>query len=105
MSTLDDRAQALLAVPSLEGLSYALRNLPALYPKFKWHYPLPSCCGWGLAEHIWGRAGEDLVFSLPYDIGRRILCEAGKARDIASRNVRPKHIADDIDSYLETGTI
>lgn len=56
MSSMPDRVRELLAAPSLEALSYALRHpevWPEKYSEAGWHFPSCARCAMGLAHALW----------------------------------------------------
>jgi hypothetical protein len=108
MSTLDDRTTELLARPSLEGLSFALRNLKSVLPKWCWRFGSWNSCAVGVAHALWPGAirrcrGKDAeaAFGLTYNEAGRIFC----ARHVPPlraifRGVAPSEVAAGIDMLL-----
>ncbi|MDE2101599.1 MAG: hypothetical protein KGL39_30415 [Patescibacteria group bacterium] len=108
MSTPSDRTAALLATPSLEALSYALRH-PETWPKgFVWSYMLCPSCAMGLSAKLWKRAegwdDESLALMLKMDeeTATRIFYGVSDSLKIPMKNVTTDHVADAIDAYLNT---
>ena len=114
MTTLPSLRTALLAEPSLAGLSYALRHLDEVAPGFPWHYGHCETCAIGLATVLWEEIFDDLTsymagtFRIPFRDAYRIFVKlAGDDpaqqswKDRASF-IRPEHVADAIDRYLAT---
>lgn len=103
MSTIDDKAAALLERPSLEGLSYALRH-PEIWPKgFEWNYDHCCTCAMGLAGNLWGQirapCTDEMCKTMPLT--------RTEARDIFTRLalyvdgvIASEHVADAIDALL-----
>jgi len=99
MSTPADRTAALLATPSLAGLSYALRHLKEVRPKWRWHYDDCTTCAMGLAYSLWPEIGGCFpghmmrAFDMPMVAAWNIFCNA-------TPGARRAAVADRIDTYL-----
>ena len=104
MSRLDDRTAALLATPSLAGLSYLLTHPEAQPEGFEFEFERCARCGMGLAFQVWGHGNEPTN-------GERWLRWAADLFDIStddalllfyntSHYVTPQRLAARIDAYL-----
>lgn len=110
MSNLTDRTTALLDKPSLEGLSYALRNLATVAPKHKWLYRDHCHCAMGLAHELWPSAFDVKDYVRTKDMVQVFGMDALAAAEIfiscrnkiATRSVTPADVASAIDAYLAT---
>jgi hypothetical protein len=98
-----DAEREFLREPSLEGLSYLLRNLSRLRPDWKWNFEKENSCAYGLFYDQWPTE-EEKFFSGPCGMGfwssLNIFFGWG-IRHMPNRHVRPYHIAYLIDKYLE----
>lgn len=106
MSTIDDKAAALLERPSLEGLAYALRHREVWPKGFGWSYLECNHCAMGLACQLWREVSIPTLGYVkdPLDIeqedAERLFIGLGRAINIPMRNVTPEHVADAIDALL-----
>jgi hypothetical protein len=114
MSSLDDRVKALLAKPSLEGVSYILRNRELWPEKFKWSFSKECTCAIGLSNKIWcislsiknDTYLNDFTNAFYQKIKYQIDCENFlnifcRSETYNILRITPVHVADAIDAYLE----
>jgi hypothetical protein len=107
MSTLDDRATALLAKPSVEGLIYALRH-PETWPEgFEWYFNNFRTCAMGLAYRLWRvirvlgpLAVADAIGMDDIAADEIFLAPMKSGWVSAGVVVLPTHIADALEIYL-----
>lgn len=109
MSTIDDKAAALLERPSLDGLAYALRHREVWPQRFTWNYTWCHSCALGLAYRLWRdlkrNAIEDSTLptvaphlNIAYEDAARIFVDLAPFKQRI--NITPEHVADAIDALL-----
>jgi len=100
----DPKKDVDLSKPSLEGLSYLLRN-KGLWPKgFAWDYTSNLRCAIALGKETWGRvAWQGHEMHMPVSDYSRIFCAERFRRTYnvhCLSDVTPELVADKIDQYL-----
>jgi hypothetical protein len=94
--------------PSLEALSYVLRNRDLWPADFVWDYKECSQCAMGLAIELWNLKWENTTrcellrntMNMKNEDAMAIFYLAAEKPERKNKYITPEMIADDIDQYL-----
>jgi hypothetical protein len=102
-----------LSTPTLEGLSYLLRNKELWPDEFVWDYRSCQTCAMGLAAKLWAAPIRQNAYSKKWlqwivdatgpmgcDVAHDIFIGLYVVIGVERENITPEHVATAIDAYL-----